>query len=511
MRQWVWVGLLWWSLVSVAEAAGSFTREEIAIMHQAGVKMALEGERKSYVIPADITPERLVQTEVLNFAGNSLVVAPEWLAKFTQVRNLNLANTGIKAEGTLLNALASMRSLEVLDLSGNPLFASGGSLAGVWDQLTGLRHLNLANTAGRASDYGALAALTQLNKLDLSGTSVGGELSELGLKDLPLERLNLAKSGLSDAPLSALPTTTLSELDLSGNGEVTLEEEYGGMFTLPKLVKLSIDDNSTVPEGLRKRLNKLSGTSGGDGIAPRMKEIPAGTFTMGCKNGRDNVEGVDKCEGDETPAHRVSVDSFWLGITEVTFAEWEVCVKDGACPEAKDEGWGRGNRPVINVSWEDTQTYIGWLNKRTGKRYRLPTEAEWEYAARVGRDNTAYPWGNEASHKYANYGKDECCEGLAQGKDQWEHTAPVGQFPANGFGLYDMQGNVWEWVQDWYAEDYYASSPASNPSGASSGSNRVLRGGSWLDTPWLVRSALRGSSTPTNRLRTDGFRLAHGQ
>jgi formylglycine-generating enzyme required for sulfatase activity len=239
-------------------------------------------------------------------------------------------------------------------------------------------------------------------------------------------------------------------------------------------------------------------------IEPRMKKLPAGTFTMGCKNGRDNVEGVDKCEGDETPAHRVSVDSFWLGITEVTFDEWEICVKDGACPEAKDEGWGRGNRPVINVSWEDTQTYIGWLNKRTGKRYRLPTEAEWEYAARGGREDGAYPWGFKASHEHANYGGIE-------GKDQWEYTAPVGQFPANGFGLYDMQGNAWEWCEDWYAEDYYATSPAINPSGASSGSYRVLRGGSWLYAPLSMRSAFRVYFTPMFRYQDFGFRLAHGQ
>lgn len=104
-------------------------------------------------------------------------------------------------------------------------------------------------------------------------------------------------------------------------------------------------------------------------IEPQMKKLPAGTFTMGCKNGRDNVEGADKCEGtDEYPPYQISVNSFWIGVYEVTFDEWDMCVKDGVCPEAQDEGWGRGNRPVINVSWNDTQTYIRWLNQRTGKR-----------------------------------------------------------------------------------------------------------------------------------------------
>ncbi|MEN9503331.1 MAG: hypothetical protein RI964_2616 [Pseudomonadota bacterium] len=254
MRRWLLAGLL---CISVAGAAwaGDFTREEIAIMHNAGVKMALVGESKAYVIPLDIAPDRLVKTEVLNFSGNSVVTVPDWLAKFTQVRQLDLSNAGIKAESALLNALGSMPSLEILDLSGNRLFASGGSsLAAVWGKLPGLRHLNLANTGGSVSDYGSMAALTQLNKLDLSGASLSSDLSGLGLKSLPLERLNLAKSGVSGAPLSALPTATLGELDLSGNSAMTIEAEYGGMFAFPKLAKLSIDDNTTVPEGLRKNI-----------------------------------------------------------------------------------------------------------------------------------------------------------------------------------------------------------------------------------------------------------------
>lgn len=258
MRQWMWVGLLCLSMFNLAEAAGSFTREEIAIMHQAGVKMALEGERQSYVVPADIAPEHLVQTEVLNFVGNSLVVVPEWLAKFTQVRNLNLANTGIKADSALINALSSMPSLEILDLSGNRLFTPGGSsLAAVWGKLQGLRHLNLANTGGSVSDYGSMVALTQLNKLDLSGASLGSDLSGLGLKNLPLERLALARSGVSGAPLSALPTATLGELDLSGNSAMIIEAEYGGMFAFPRLVQFKADDSITLPTELKQKFERI--------------------------------------------------------------------------------------------------------------------------------------------------------------------------------------------------------------------------------------------------------------
>lgn len=242
-------------------------------------------------------------------------------------------------------------------------------------------------------------------------------------------------------------------------------------------------------------------------IEPQMVSIPAGSFTMGCKLGRDDIEGV--CL-DETPPHVVSLKAFQISRYELTFDEWDRCEAAGVCPHAEDMGWGRGKRPVINVSWDDAQTYLGWLNQQTGKRYRLPTEAEWEYAARGGKES-AYPWGNQASHAFANYGTDECCEGLASGKDQWIYTSPVGSFAANPYGLHDTAGNVYEWVQDWYGADYYRSSPASAPQGPSSGTYRVLRGGSWLIDAQLLRSASRFSLTPDDRRSYVGFRPAQGQ
>ncbi len=242
---------------------------------------------------------------------------------------------------------------------------------------------------------------------------------------------------------------------------------------------------------------------------PVMVPIPAGSFMMGCVEGRDDVNGG--CDDDEKPAHHVSLSAFQIGKYEVTFDEWDACEQAKACPHADDAGWGRGKRPVINVSWNDiTQKYIPWLNQQTGKRYRLPTEAEWEYAARDGKES-AYPWGNQASHAFANYGTDECCESLASGKDQWIYTSLVGSFAANLYGLHDTVGNVYEKVQDWYGEDYYRSSPVSAPQGPSSGSFRVDRGGSWRDSPELVRSADRNFSTPDTRDRNTGFRIAQGQ
>ncbi|MBU0656760.1 MAG: SUMF1/EgtB/PvdO family nonheme iron enzyme [Gammaproteobacteria bacterium] len=242
---------------------------------------------------------------------------------------------------------------------------------------------------------------------------------------------------------------------------------------------------------------------------PEMVAIDGGTFMMGCDGKRDDVEGG--CVDDEKPAHKVTVNSFQMGKYEVTFDQWDECEKAKVCPHVEDQGWGRGDLPVINVSWDDiTRKYIPWLNKETGKTYRLPTEAEWEYAARGGTD-TAYPWGDKASHEFANYGKDECCDGLASGKDKWVYTSPVGSFAANGYGLYDMNGNVWEWVQDRWHSDYKGApvDGGSWESGDSAG--RVLRGGSWNYAPRNVRSAYRSDSAPGHRHNLFGFRLASGQ
>lgn len=234
---------------------------------------------------------------------------------------------------------------------------------------------------------------------------------------------------------------------------------------------------------------------------PDMADIPAGEFTMGCDGKRDDVEGG--CDSDEKPAHKVKISGFKLAKTEVTFNQWDACEKAKACPHAEDQGWGRGDRPVINVSWNDvTQKYLPWLNKATGKTYRLPTESEWEYAARGGRNDTAYSWGNEVGKGNAN------CDGCGS---QWDNkqTAPVKSFSPNDYGLYDTHGNVWELVSDWKGD--YAAEPQQDPKGVSSGTDRVLRGGSWRSLPRNVRSAYRFNLTPAYRSFSFGFRPAQGQ
>ncbi len=237
---------------------------------------------------------------------------------------------------------------------------------------------------------------------------------------------------------------------------------------------------------------------------PEMVVVPPGSFVMGSpasEEGRLDLEG---------PQRTVTIArAFAVGRFEVTFAEWDACVADGGCNgyRPSDEGWGRGNRPVINVSWNDAQAYVQWLSNRTGKRYRLLSEAEWEYVARAGT-TTAYPWGSSASHEFANYGKDGCCDGLAQGRDRWVNTAPVGSLPANRFLLHDMHGNVAEWTEA-CSNESYAGAPSDGSAWRSGEcSRRVLRGGSWVSYPQNLRSARRNRNDPSNRNDFNGFRVA---
>ncbi|MEO0899635.1 MAG: formylglycine-generating enzyme family protein [Bacteroidota bacterium] len=221
---------------------------------------------------------------------------------------------------------------------------------------------------------------------------------------------------------------------------------------------------------------------------PRMIKIQGGSFDMGSTNG-----------SYEKPVHKVSLSSFYLAETEVTFAQYDYYCEQTGEAKPSDHGWGRGNRPVINVSWEDAQAYIKWLNRQPGQLgWRLPTEAEWEYAAGGGSTSrTNYAGSNSNLDSYAVY--------LSNSGSK---TAPVKSKSSNMLGLYDMTGNVYEWCQDWYGENYYSSSPFSNPQGPSSGLHRVLRGGSWDDFDFLCRVVNRRSDYPSRRFNRYGFRLA---
>ena len=189
---------------------------------------------------------------------------------------------------------------------------------------------------------------------------------------------------------------------------------------------------------------------------PTMLLIPGGTFTQGSPP--DEPESND----DERPQHTVNVPAFALGQTEVTFDEWDACVADGGCSHnPDDEGWGRGDRPVINVSWNDAQEYVAWLSAETGEDYRLPSESEWEYATRAGttgRFNT----GDCITTDQANFDGRFPAQGCPTGIDR-NQTLPVASFAPNAFGLYDTHGNVWEWVQDCWNASYTVPRPTAAP------------------------------------------------
>ena len=228
--------------------------------------------------------------------------------------------------------------------------------------------------------------------------------------------------------------------------------------------------------------------------AGEMVDIPGGTFRMGDLSG----EGDE----DERPVHTVTVPDFRMGKYEVTFAQWDACVADGGCGGYRpdDEGWGRGNRPVMNVSWDDAQRFIDWLNDKTGGKFRLPTEAEWEYAARAG-STTKYSWGNTIGSNRAN------CEDCGSRWDN-DRTAPAGSFSANAWGLHDIQGNVKELVHDCW-NDSYAGAPTDGSAWMSGDCNQnVVRDGSWYGYPEWVRSANRHGSARASRGNRLGFRLA---
>ena len=214
-------------------------------------------------------------------------------------------------------------------------------------------------------------------------------------------------------------------------------------------------------------------------VCPEMVVVPAGSFMMGAlpsEKGQDDDEG---------PVHRVTIaEPFAVGVYEVTFEEWDACVSGGGCGGyiPSGEGWGRGSRPVINVGWNDAQAYVVWLSRKTGEAYRLLSEAEWEYAARAGT-TTRYHWGDDFGRNRANCGS-RC-------RDGFPNTAPVGSFAANGFGLHDMHGNVWEWVEDCWKGSYVGAPSDGSAWESGDCSRRVLRGGSWGSNPWALRAAFR--------------------
>ena len=280
-----------------------------------------------------------------------------------------------------------------------------------------------------------------------------------------------------------LPLTLSLALALSTSGAVTHANQDGVAVALKTQFDTLVEEDGVLvgrdcPE------------------CPEMAVVPAGSYRMGSRDGLSAEE----------PVHEVTIGApFAVGRYEVTFAEWDACARAGGCPRdvriANDLlNWGRGRRPVINVSWDDAQRYVQWLSRKTRRSYRLLSEAEWEYAARAGTE-TAYSWGDEIGVNRAN------CDGCGS---EWDNrkTGPVGSFGANAWGLHDMHGNVSEWVED-CSNNSYASAPVDGSAWLTGNCDwRVLRGGSWGSKPSVLRAASRVGFATRNRNYYYGFRVA---
>jgi formylglycine-generating enzyme len=227
-----------------------------------------------------------------------------------------------------------------------------------------------------------------------------------------------------------------------------------------------------------------------EAIEPVMVRVPAGWFWMGCETGRD----------DEKPVHRVWVDEFELAAYQVTNEEYGcflAATRSAEPPCWNDSKFNHPKMPVVAVSWHEAASYCDWLSRVTGKPYRLPTEAEWERAARSGAEHLLYSWGDAPPQQDPAY------------VGRWKNgPEPVGLYPPNAYGLYNLGDNVHEWCLDWYDAAYYGASPERNPRGPASGSRRASRGGSWRHQVKVARTAARSSIPPEFQYADYGFRVA---
>jgi formylglycine-generating enzyme required for sulfatase activity len=281
-----------------------------------------------------------------------------------------------------------------------------------------------------------------------------------------------------------------------------LREQWRGYATIGPFIKTKVVPyvlTAQAEHALKSKdtFRECTAEQGKD-YCPAMVVVDAGSFTMGSPSAEKGHQQTEQPQQMVTIAKRFAVSKF-----ELTFDEWDTCVAYGDCAaDISDSRWGRGSRPVISVNWDDAERYVAWLAKVTGKPYRLLNEAEYEYATRAGT-LTVFPWGNDIGKHNAN------CDGCGNPWDNTE-TQPVGSFAPNGFGLYDMVGNVWSWVNDCYHPNYEgAPKNGSNwTTGCPDNFRHVVRGGSWKNTPDSLRSASRTWYSSGSRSDGLGFRVA---
>ena len=313
---------------------------------------------------------------------------------------------------------------------------------------------------------------------------VGGKMYVDYAEQVALEKQRQAQA-VEEARLAA------EQAEKQRREQATLEKQRREQATLEKQRQ---EELARQAERDRRREERQPGRRFKDCAAcPEMVVVPTGSFMMGSpssEKGRDSDEG---------PQHRVRIaQPFAVGVYEVTFAEWDACVSAGGCNGygPADRGWGRGQRPVISVSWNDAQAYVKWLSNKTGNRYRLLSEAEWEYVARAGTE-TPFHFGMTISTDQANYNRNHRAR-----------TVEAGSFPSNGYGLHDVHGNVDEWVQDCWNDSYWGAPTDGSAWTSRDCSGRVLRGGSWDSKHRNLHLADRDWGPTSYRSIRTGFRVA---
>ncbi|MDE0478168.1 MAG: formylglycine-generating enzyme family protein [Gammaproteobacteria bacterium] len=425
----------------------------------------------------------LVYIEIIEHSGGSISAQRElhigtyWLA-VTSADESPLAQGGYDLSASSERTGDSYRSIYGVEI----FLLGSGSLTGNDDaaEIDGTLESGDFVLNGRYADVYEFS-LESTNTADIALTPSG--FSPL----LYLARINADQELISIEAIEASGGTVTAQRQLHAGAYwvvVTSGDESSSASSAYKLSVRSARSESPYVPGAVFTDNLASGGSG-----PEMVVIPSGSFLMGSS---------ENWSPTETPVHRVTIgQNFAVSKYEVTFAQWYDCVVGGGCSgySPDDAGWGRGDRPVIYISWHDAQEYVAWLSRETGGTYRLLSEAEWEYATRAG-STTSYSWGDEFDGSLANLDGNR------------GRTVPVGSFPANAFGLHDMHGNVYEWVEDCWNENYHGA-PADGSAWLSGNcSERIFRGGSWYWVPSLLRSAYRGHEPTGHRSKGVGFRVA---
>ena len=460
-------------------------------------------------------------------SGNGSFLA--WLGRFLLRRALPVLLIGAVLVGVAFLGLRAGEGLAAGDLAADGQPVSRGALSPDGSLVATLRDDGSVDVRAAAGGTGFIVRGHGAPVIEARFSEDGGSLITVDrdglvvttrLEGEPLARLSEGLHGVA-SPESLRSAVWNSWTQVTWRAGRELEHRLGASAAAARIM-----DASAPGPVLAAGVRPAPGTMFRDcADCPQMVVLPAGKFMMGSpatEEGRSDDEG---------PQREVILPApFAAGRFEVTVGEFRRFLvasghaAGGGCYvdpdgdgkyEALDKAdWaGPGfqqddSRPVACVSWNDAQAYARWLSRETGQTYRLLSEAEWEYAARAGT-TTSYPWGAAASHDYANYGKDACCAGLASGRDKWVNTAPVGSFSPNASGLFDMHGNVWEWVEDCYAETYSAGQPSNGDAFLQrTCSIRVSRGGAWVSYPRDLRSAYRIGNEPSYRSSYLGVRVA---